>query len=594
MAALPGPGPVFVYESITGARRWQFYATRALFVSALLIALATVWESSDFRGLTITQASARLAENAYYAIIGTQLALVLLAAPAATAGAVCLDRARGTLAHMLVTDLTDAEIVLGKLAARLSPVLMFVACSLPVVYLCSLLGGIDPNALPRAYVVTGAVAVMGCSLALTLSIWARKTHEVLMAVYLIWVGWLLAMPMARMLNWVFGNFYDFTNLVRFADPFDLAFATYLHPRSTTIDLEIATFVAVCLLISAALLTLAVLRVRAVAAQETTRAARKKRSGWLWSSNLSAAIAQIRQTLPGPTLDANPVLWREWHRNRPSGWTRRLWMVYVAGAIAFSSIALIHDFDSGGARGRASLWVNGFQVAIGLLLVSVAAATALAEERVRGSLDILMATPLPTRSIVWGKWFGTFRSVLWLLVLPVTLAAVLAGLSGRGMFVPFLALEILAYGAFITSVGLAVATWVPRLGRAVALSVVVQVIITVGTFFMVLMLFRHGPDSERMLSFSPFGGPAILTIEAAGENGPHREQYWGAPLPLRLLLMFGWESFAIAFYLAAALALYIATLRTFNRCLGRASTSPLARLQRVRAGIRQSLVYENVS
>ena len=44
---------------------------------------------------------------------------MMLAAPAATAGAICVDRARGTLTHMLATDLSDPEIVLGKLAARL-------------------------------------------------------------------------------------------------------------------------------------------------------------------------------------------------------------------------------------------------------------------------------------------------------------------------------------------------------------------------------------------------------------------------------------------------------------------------------------------
>ena len=61
--------------------------------------------------------------------------MVMLAAPAATAGAICLDKARGTLLHVLVTDLSDAEIVLGKLAARLVPVLGLVACSLPVLAL---------------------------------------------------------------------------------------------------------------------------------------------------------------------------------------------------------------------------------------------------------------------------------------------------------------------------------------------------------------------------------------------------------------------------------------------------------------------------
>ena len=60
-----------------------------------------------------------------------------------SAGAGCLDKARGTLDHMLTTDLSNAEIVLGKLAARLVPTLTLVLCALPVQFLASLLGGID-------------------------------------------------------------------------------------------------------------------------------------------------------------------------------------------------------------------------------------------------------------------------------------------------------------------------------------------------------------------------------------------------------------------------------------------------------------------
>lgn len=581
MATLPGPGPVFVYEWITGTRRWQLYATRALFVTALLVALATVWETTGVGAGTINQASARLAENAYYAIVGTQLALVLLAAPAATAGAVCLDKARGTLAHMLVTDLSNAEVVLGKLAARLSPVLMFVACSLPVVALCALLGGIDPDALPRAYLVTGAVAVIGCSLALTLSVWARKTHEVLLTVYLLWVAWLLALPIAHLLNRIFGNFFDFTSLARFGDPFDLAFATYFRPRSTTIDMELGVFVLGCLLISAALLTFAVLRVRSVAARDAARTKRRRRRTWDWLADLRVVIAAVRQTFPGPSLDGNPVLWREWHRNRPSGWTRAMWVVYAGAAFVFTLIALIADLDAGPFRGQSSLWVNGFQVAVGLLLLSVSAATSLADERVRGSLDVLMTTPMATRSIVWGKWLGTFRAVPWLVVLPVLLAGTLTIDHGRWGKVFSLAAEIVAYGAFTTSVGLAVATWVPRLGRAVALSVVINVIMTVGTFFLMIMFFANGPPDEMLFAFSPFGGPAILTLDAVANRALDRANHEVAAVPFGFLLTFAWENLAVFLYLTAAALLYAATLLTFNRCLGRASTHLSARAHHAR-------------
>ena len=58
---------------------------------------------------------------------------------------------------MLVTDLRDREIVLGKLAARLVPVLALMLCALPVLALCSLLGGFDVVAVVGAYLVTAGV-----------------------------------------------------------------------------------------------------------------------------------------------------------------------------------------------------------------------------------------------------------------------------------------------------------------------------------------------------------------------------------------------------------------------------------------------------
>ena len=122
-----GPGPVFIHESVAATRRWQLYALRALFVLGLLLALAfvlcgTIGVAGTTANSYPIQRLARLGENFYYAIATVQLGLVLLVAPAATAGAICVDRARGALAHMLVTDLSDSEIVLGKLAAAPSGV----------------------------------------------------------------------------------------------------------------------------------------------------------------------------------------------------------------------------------------------------------------------------------------------------------------------------------------------------------------------------------------------------------------------------------------------------------------------------------------
>ena len=189
-----GPGPVFIYECLANSRRWQTYALRSAGVAALLFAMAVIAMSSVQSAGSSAREYATLGQAYFIAMIGVELALVMLAAPAATAGAICLDRARGTLAHMLMTDLSDAEIVLGKLAARLLPVLGLVACTWPVMAISSLLGGIDPIALTLAYAIILAVAVLGCTMALALSVWARKSHEVILATYTFFILALLLWP----------------------------------------------------------------------------------------------------------------------------------------------------------------------------------------------------------------------------------------------------------------------------------------------------------------------------------------------------------------------------------------------------------------
>ena len=202
----PGLGPVFTYEWRTASRRWQGYALRSLLVLLLLLGLSAVWlVSHDATRELSVQQLAGIGRGFYAVTTLILLGLVGLAAPAATAGAICLDKARGNLTLLFATDLTDAEIVLGKLAARLAPVLGLIACAAPVIGMASPLGGVDPEVLTGAILVCVACAVFGCTLALTLSIWGRKTHEVLLATYAFGLSWLMAAPIwsgvVTMLSW---------------------------------------------------------------------------------------------------------------------------------------------------------------------------------------------------------------------------------------------------------------------------------------------------------------------------------------------------------------------------------------------------------
>jgi ABC-type transport system involved in multi-copper enzyme maturation permease subunit len=560
MGVRVGLGPVFFYEWLLASRRWQLYAGRALFVFLILAVLFFVWLAHVVDNPPQTlQDQAKLGATFFFSIIGTQLALVLLAAPAATAGSVCIDKARGTLTHLLVTDLSSSEIVLGKLAARLLPVLGLLLCALPVLALNTLLGGIDPEALASAFLITVGVAVLGCVLALVLSVWGRQTHEVLLLNYLLWTVYLLAYPICLVIAEEVFGVRTLPSILYRANPFWLAFAPY-HSPGTTGLLDALVFLGVCLALAAGLAAAAVWAVRRVTVSQLGQAARHaRRPGWGFVFHRSV------WALFSPSLNANPVLWREWHRKRPSRWMLLIWLVYAVLGGGWIALALVNDAvqvrRGGGPHDEMGILGVGLLVLVGLLLVSVTASTSLAEERARGSLDVLLTTPLTTRSIVWGKWWGAFRTVPLLAVLPGVLAAGYTVLERPAWEALVLVPLILAYGAAITSLGLAMATWVPRLGRAVAYTVIVYVLAAVGSPFVVMAFFSSddilGPGLAEV---SPFFGSAFLIARLQRSIGDHMDSvgYWAI--------------FWTLTYLVAAAVLYFLALLTFNQHLGRTATT----------------------
>jgi ABC-type transport system involved in multi-copper enzyme maturation permease subunit len=537
-----GLGPVFASEWRTGSRSPRVYAIRAGFVLTLLVVLVCLWYSNraDPAQATLND-FAEMGADFYLGLVGAQMALILLAAPAATAGAICQEKSRGTMTHLLVTDLSDPEIVLGKLAARLVPTLALVLCALPVQYLASLLGGIDPVALLGSTVVTIGVAVFACSLALTLSVWGRKTQEVLLATYAVLLVWLLAYPVASAFSWGLAWSWKL-------DPFQLALAPYTEPGSVDWT-DFAIFLGVTLAGSAVLVAISVKKFRAVAVRGDRPPRSRARREW-------RAFRRFR-----PTLDGDPILWREWHRARPSRWVRAIWWTYYALVATFSIVAVTRSMNTGSIDVLAC-FVTAFSSSIGLLLLSVDSATSLSEERARGSLDVLMTTPLSTRSIVWGKWRGAYGRVFGLAVAPMLLTMVCLDGEKRWFGGSMVLGLILSYGAAITSLGLALATWVRQIGRAVALSVGIFLLLTLGLFFPIFTdIVPDGLESELAIG-SPFYGP-VGPLEDAEMTDYSRISWMAYPV---------W----ISFYSASAGLLLLATLATFDRSLGRARerTSPI--------------------
>jgi len=195
-----------------------------------------------------------------------------------------------------------------------------------------------------------------------------------------------------------------------------------------------------------------------------------------------------------------VLWREWHRRRPSRWSVAVWGLFGILSLGFGLRAISQAIAGSNPAGREmAAVISGVQVSAGLMLLSVSAATSLAEERQRGGLDVLLSTPLSTRTIVLGKWWGAFRGVPPLAVLPVLIAAALARHTGFALGPVLIGGLVVAYGAAITSLGLALATWMPRTGRVIGLTAGLYVIVTIASI----------PSEDPLRQWPPPGRRGVL-------------------------------------------------------------------------------------
>ena len=184
-------GPVFSREVVLAPRRGRTYVARAAYVAALLLLMSTAWLV-----LTGTQLVRDTGDLARFGAVIFQFLALLQAAVAIffsallAASAVAQEKDRHTLVLLLLTHLSNGELVLGKLAASLLGVLVLLAAALPLFMIAALLGGVSTGQIARVLAVTVACVAACGSLGSTLALWREKTFQALAMTVLALVLWL--------------------------------------------------------------------------------------------------------------------------------------------------------------------------------------------------------------------------------------------------------------------------------------------------------------------------------------------------------------------------------------------------------------------
>ena len=125
--------------------------------------------------------------------------------------------------------------------------------------------------LAGLFAASAALAVLGCALAVAISVRATKTHEVLMAVYTLFGLWLLSLPIWWGLS-AGAKIVAPPAWFKKANPYVLVFAPYNQPGFAR-PIDFVVFIAAVLGLSAALAAWSVLRLRRAVVEHAVAAQR---------------------------------------------------------------------------------------------------------------------------------------------------------------------------------------------------------------------------------------------------------------------------------------------------------------------------------
>jgi hypothetical protein len=592
------PGPVFNVELLTSARRVRYYVVRVLYGTLLLLLLYQNYQALNRWGRRggETLSSNELtgfAMETFSTFAVAQSIAVLALTPALVAGVIAVEKQRKTLHYLLASRLTSAEIVLGKLMARLLHVGVFVAIGLPIISLLTLFGGIDPVLIGFLYAGTATTALLLAALSIFISTVSKRPRDAILTVYLIEMVWLILPPLIKFAipdewpmmqallpppnEWVFATHPAAVLEAIYSPQTAVAGGQVLSPNAA-----LAWFCGLQGGVALVLVGLAVWRVR--------RSFQAQEGGSRRAFVRSLSKRRLR-LFPRPACGDDPMLWKELHVARLGGLARfiafGISLVALIGLIYGVAYFSVDSFDEvatygfgfdGKTDGRTNF--NGFcRVITAILYVlcllgtAAAAAGSVTGEREGDQWVSLVASDLTGGEIVRAKIAGAIWGVR---RIALALVLVWAIATAAGALHPFGFLAAVACMAIFLWFAAGLGTLVSLASRTTTRSLV----LTVGTLIVLnggylLCCLPTGADSQLVLAGV---SPAIQVISLMGyvevwelfgfETGGHWSMFSGP----RGVETVGFCVLGILFYACSALALTMIAIGAFDRVVDRPDRS----------------------
>ncbi len=164
---------------------------RTVYAVALLLLVCTAW--MILAGTQIIQNigdMARFGSALFQILAPLQMALIMFLSAMQAASNIAIEKDRQTLILLLMSRLTNSELVLGKLFASLLNIGVMLITSLPIFMLIVLFGGTSFEQVGWTFIVTATTAFAAGSLGALVALWREKTFQTLALVAISIVFWL--------------------------------------------------------------------------------------------------------------------------------------------------------------------------------------------------------------------------------------------------------------------------------------------------------------------------------------------------------------------------------------------------------------------
>ena len=164
---------------------------RTVYAGALLLLICTAWLIvKETQIIQNVGDMARFGAILFQILAPLQLALILFLSAISAASNIAIEKDRQTLILLLMSRLTNSELVLGKLFASLLNIGVMLLTSLPIFMLIVLFGGTSFEQVGWTFAVTFATAFAAGSLGALMALSREKTFQTLALVGIAIVFWL--------------------------------------------------------------------------------------------------------------------------------------------------------------------------------------------------------------------------------------------------------------------------------------------------------------------------------------------------------------------------------------------------------------------